>query len=229
MTVCFGVISIGQLYTKEFNELFRPSLVEYTAKYGYDLKVFTEPLDPAQKHTDAISFQKCLVPGMLADYEWVVVLDADVYIEKDAPPISDLFASLGDGVGVVDEICDCLDKPSEYYKKSGFDLETKITLNSGMLICSPAKHGGILKGVYDKYISKCVGHPLKFHYEQSCVGFELQNQNMFTLVPASWNFIHLHTSSEIPCYFRHVAGVRKNKKTILAVHLAKSLGGRRVN
>ena len=126
MRVCFGVISIGQLYTKEFNELFKPSLVAYTTKYGYDLKVFTETLDPSQKHPDTISFQKCLVPLALQDYDWVVILDADIYIEKDAPPISNMLHLLGDRIGMVDETCQFNTPGTEYYKMAGFDLETSI-------------------------------------------------------------------------------------------------------
>jgi hypothetical protein len=229
MKVCFGVISIGQLYTKEFNELFKPSLVEYTTKHGYDLKVFTEALDPAQKHPETISFQKCLVPGMLADYDWVVVLDADIYIEKDAPPISSLFHMLGDRIGAVDEACPFTDKGAEYYKKSGFVLETSIIVNSGMIICSPTKHSALLKDIYDKYISNCVGHPRKFHYEQSCIGYELQKNNMVCLVPKAWNYIYAYKLPG-PKYFMHFAGLGiSTRRQHLAIHLAKGLFRRWVN
>jgi hypothetical protein len=221
MKVCFGVISIGQLYTKEFNELFKPSLVAYTTKYGYDLKVFTETLDPEQTHPETISFQKCLVPGALSEYDWVVVLDADIYIEKDAIPISCLFEALGHRIGMVDETCQYTDKGTEYYKKSGFDLETNIVVNSGMMICSPSRHSVLLKGIYDKYISQCVGHPRKFHFEQSCIGYELQKQDMVCLVSRSWNYIYIYKLQE-PKYFVHFAGLGITiRRTYLAIHLAK--------
>jgi len=222
MRVCFGVISIGQLYTKEFNELFKPSLVAYTTKYGYDLKVFTETLDPSQKHPDTISFQKCLVPLALQDYDWVVILDADIYIEKDAPPISNMLHLLGDRIGMVDETCQFNTPGTEYYKMAGFDLETSIVVNSGMMICSPSKHGVLLKDIYDKYISGCVGHPRKFHYEQSCIGYELQNQDKVCLVPRAWNYIYVYQLPEKK-YFVHFAGYQSaGRRHYLAVHLAKS-------
>ena len=221
MRVCFGVISIGQLYTKEFNELFKPSLVAYTTKYGYDLKVFTETLDPAQTHPETVSFQKCLVPGALSEYDWVVVLDADIYIEKNAIQISSLFADLGDRIGMVDETCQYTDKPPEYYKKSGFELDTNIVPNTGMMICSPSRHSALLKNIYDKYISQCVGHPRKFHFEQSCIGYELQKQDKVCLVPRAWNYIYIYKLHE-PKYFVHFAGLGiSTRRTYLAVHLAK--------
>jgi glycosyltransferase involved in cell wall biosynthesis len=222
MRVCFGVVSIGQLYTKEFNELFKPSLVAYTTKYGYDLKVFTETLDPAQTHPETISFQKCLVPGALSEYDWVVVLDADIYIEKNAIQISTLFADLGDRIGMVDETCQYTDKPPEYYKKSGFELDTNIVPNTGMMICSPSKHSALLKSIYDNYISQCVGHPRKFHFEQSCIGYELQKQDMVCLVPRAWNYIYVYQLPENK-YFLHFASYNSHaKRLFLSIHIAKS-------
>jgi lipopolysaccharide biosynthesis glycosyltransferase len=222
LRVCFGVVSIGEDYTKEFNELFKPSLNAYTSKYGYDLKVFTEMLDPTQTHHDTISFQKCLVPAALPEYDWVVVLDADIYIEKSAPTMSNMFHLLGDRVGMVDEVCKYNPPGTEYYKMADFDLETNVVVNSGMMICSPSKHGAFLKDIYEKYIPRCVGHPRKFHYEQSCIGYELLKNDKVCLVPRAWNYIYVYQLPEKK-YFVHFAGYQPyGRRANLAVHLAKS-------
>jgi len=165
MKVCFGVICIGKPYIEEFERLFKPSLVEYTSKYGYDLKIFTDFLDSETKETSLISFQKALVPSheSLKDYDLVIVIDADIYITKNAPPIHQF--NLQGKIGIVNEIQQLSpqelaflqakigipDDPIEYYKKSGFDLQTNLYLNSGLLLCSP-KQGTFLKDVYYKYV-----------------------------------------------------------------------------
>jgi len=62
-----------------------------------------------------------------------------------------------------------------------------MELNTGVLVMQPAKHGEFLKSIYDKYILKSVNHRLQFNYEQSVIGYELQINNKFTLLPNTWN------------------------------------------
>jgi hypothetical protein len=40
--VCVGIVCIGENYLKEFEATFKPSVVAYCKKYGYDLKIFTD-------------------------------------------------------------------------------------------------------------------------------------------------------------------------------------------
>jgi len=46
-----------------------------------------------------------------------------------------------------------------------------------------------LKGIYDKYVRKSINHPKLFNYEQSAIGYELQVNNMFTVLPNTWNAV----------------------------------------
>jgi lipopolysaccharide biosynthesis glycosyltransferase len=239
MKVCFGVISIGRLYIEEFERLFKPSVSAYCAKYGYDLKIFTDFLDPAHKHADTISFQKCLVPSLLMEYDLVVVLDADIYIETNSPPIHSL--ELNDRIGIVNEVAQSTseaysymvgtgfaDLPNVYYKKAGIELETDKILNTGVMICNPRLHASYLKQIYEKYIQSSIGHPRGFHYEQACIGYELQKDNKFTVIPNTWNFIYIHSqitnSFAMNQFFIHFAGMRgSGRESALSRHSAKRI------
>lgn len=239
MKVCFGIISIGKTYLEEFEKLFKPSVSAYCQKYGYDLKIFTDFLDPKRKHPDTISFQKCLVPSLLQEYDLVVVFDADIYIHPLAPPIDVL--EIGDKIGIVNEVAQSTpenykklhdigfaDYASEYYLKAGLPLQTDRILNTGVMICKPTYHSKYLKEIYEKYVNKSIKHPRGFHYEQGCIGYELQKDEMFALIPNSWNFLHIHAqmtdiSSENQICL-HFAGMRgSHREVALARHTSKSL------
>lgn len=239
MKVCVGVISIGKSYLEEFERLFKPSVSAYCQKYGYDLKIFTDFLDPKRKHPDTISFQKCLVPFLLHDYDLVVVLDADIYVHPQAPPIDVL--AIGDKIGIVNEVeqsdpenykklheIGFADYASEYYLKVGLPLQTDRILNTGLMICKPMYHSKYLKEIYEKYVDKSIKHPRGFHYEQGCIGYELQKDEMFTLIPNSWNFIYVHAQiTNVPTtnqIFVHFAGLRgSQREAALARHTSKSV------
>lgn len=237
MKVCFGIISVGRTYLAEFERLFKPSVFAYCNKYGYDLKIFTDFLDPKRKQPDTISFQKCLVPDQLRDYDLVVVLDADIYIEDHAPAIHHL--KLKDKIGIVDEVAQSrsdkydhmvnigfADYGKPYYEKAGFELHTYSILNTGLMICSPAKHADYLKTIYERYVDKSIGHPRGFHYEQACIGYELQKDESYELISNLWNFIYIHTQmtrDPVHCYFLHFAGLRgSDRESALARHTFKS-------
>ena len=216
MRVCIGIICIGQTYLKDFEDTFKPSVVKYAQKYGYDLKIFTDFLDSEHKHPDSISFQKCLVPQLLAEYEIVVVMDADIWISESAPPIPNC-----EKIGIVNEASQFppdiysritfVSQPTEYYSLAGFDLLTDKILNTGFIVCRPTHHAKFLADVYAKYIDNSPNHPRRFHYEQACIGYELQSQSQFELISNQWNSIYIfYTSLHIPIsgvYGLHFAGL----------------------
>ena len=237
MKVCIGVISVGRTYLEEFERLFKPSVIAYCQKYGYDLKIFTDFLDPTRRQPDTISFQKCLVPDKLREYDLVVVLDADIYIEPHAPPIHTL--ELNDKIGIVNEVAQSTpegyqhmvnvgfaDNAKKYYNLVGFDLDTDKILNTGVMLCRPFAHAEFLKYIYEKYVDRSIGHPRGFHYEQACIGYELQTHKPYEIISNLWNFIYVHTQMThhpIQCYFLHFAGLRGSQRELaLARHTGKS-------
>lgn len=237
MKVCIGILSIGKTYLAEFERLFKPSVSAYCARHGYDLKVFSDFLDPIRKHPHTISFQKCLVPDQLREYDLVVVLDADIYIEPHAPPVHLL--DLNEKIGIVNEVAQSspeeyahmvnigfADYAKKYYERVGFNnLETTRILNTGVMVCNPAKHADYLKTIYETYVDASVGHPRGFHYEQGCIGYEMQKDNTFELIPNAWNFIYIHhrmTRQDIHCYFLHFAGLGgSSRESALTRHTFK--------
>jgi len=235
MTTCIGIVCIGESYLKEFEETFKPSVVKYTQRHGYDLQIFSDFLDETHKYNDCISFQKCLVPSALSKYDRVIVMDADIWMTDSAPQIP-----VCDKIGIVNEFTQVsvplytslwwTNLPEEYYKLSNFLLETNTLLNTGFMVCRPSAHASFLKNVYDKYIEKSIEHPRKFHYEQSCIGYELQTQNMFQPLPNAWNMIYaVNRIGGLPfprdVYGMHFAGV--NPVYIRRLELASYLATQR--
>ena len=237
MKVCIGILSIGRTYLAEFERLFKPSVSAYCARHGYDLKVFSDFLDPIRKHPHTVSFQKCLVPDQLREYDLVVVLDADIYIESHAPPIHLL--ELNEKIGIVDEVAQSTpegydhminigfaDRAKKYYGLVGLNnLETTRILNTGVMVCNPAKHADYLKTIYEAYVAGSINNPRGFHYEQACIGYKFQIDQTYTLLPNLWNFIYIHhqlTRQPVRCYFLHFAGLRgSERESALARHTFK--------
>lgn len=217
MRVCVGIICIGEKYLSEFESLFKPSVVKYCQKYGYDLKIFDSYLDPTHPHVDCISFQKCLVPDALKEYDRVMILDADIWINDTAPPIDTY--TLNGKIAIADEVAQvskivyttlaCSTDPIDYYKLAGFTIQTDSILNTGCMICDSSQ---FLKDVYWKYIDGAIGHPRRFHYEQACIGYELQMQKMYIPLTNMWNWLYVINSelrTNIPenVYGLHFAGI----------------------
>lgn len=221
MKVCIGIVCIGQKYIREFEKTFKPSVESYTKKHGYDLKIFTTFLDSEHTNPDYISFQKCLVPRELKAYDCVVVLDADIYIHDNAPPIHQL---LTDKIGIVNEVGQVspeqykalgfASQPTEYYNLAGFQLNTDKILNTGMILCNPALHADTLETIYNTHISKALGHPRHFHYEQGCIGYELQTRDIFSILPNVWNHIYVYDKVlgiKSNAFFVHFAGITQRE------------------
>ena len=136
MRVCIGIVCIGEHYLRSFETTFKPSVQKYASRHGYDLKIFSNFLS-SETDRACISFQKCLVPNQLRDYDCVVVMDADIYIHDNAPLIHTL---LTDKIGIVDEVAQVspgeyislgfASQPNEYYKLANFELNSNRILNS---------------------------------------------------------------------------------------------------
>ena len=239
MKVCVGIVCIGESYIQEFEETFKPSVVKYAQRHGYDLRIFTDFLDKEHTHHECISFQKCLVPAALSEYDTVIVMDADIWMTDSAPQIPTC-----EKIGIVDELTQVhmslynslwwTSSAEEYYKLGDVPIQTDKLLNTGFMICHPSSHASFLKDVYFKYIDKSVGHPRKFHYEQACIGYELQTQQMFQALPNAWNMIYAvnrigKISFPQDVYGMHFAGVnpvyirRLELKSYLSTQAPKSL------
>ena len=219
-------IAIGQQYLQQYNQIFRKSHEKYAKSHGYEFKVITDFIDDKYKHSKmSIFYQKMLVSDV--KYDYVIFIDSDVLININAPPIH-LSEEFGDNIGIVDEYSQPTNQSRlqiqhmmgwetsavDYYKLCGLDLNTKIVLNSGVLVIQPKKHKNFLESVYNKYLPLSINHTRGPHYEQTSLGYELQKTNKFKIMSNKWNAIwalHKFCGAQLDVFFKqnyfiHFAG-----------------------
>ena len=232
MKVLLVTIAIGEQYLKEYNKLFYESQHNYAKKHGYDFKVITDFLDKNINVLSSISFNKILVCNQewSNDYDFIIFIDADILININSPPIHN-HIDYGDSIGIVDEYSQPSKKrrlkiqkkmdweasASDYYKLCGLDIQTDMVLNTGVLVLQPRKHKDFLQSIYNKYIQQSITHHRGFHFEQSCIGYEIQKAQMYKVIDnkfnAIWGLIKMDNRKNIKLkkyfnkkYFIHFAG-----------------------
>jgi hypothetical protein len=165
----------------------------------------------------SLFYQKML--GSDTNYDFVIFIDSDILINISAPAIH-LSEGFGDNIGIVDEYSQPTPEirlkiqkmmgwepnAHEYYKLCGLHLDTKIVLNSGVLVIQPKKHKDILESVYNTYLPRSITHQRGPHYEQTSLGYELQTQHIYVLLNNRWNAIwglHKMTGANLEEFFRN--------------------------
>ena len=232
MKVLLVTIAIGEKYLLEYNNLFRESQINYALKHGYDFKVITEFLDEYIKKKSTISFNKLLLCNQewSNDYDFIVFIDADIIINVNSPPIHNCI-DYENCIGIIDEQT----QPSkerrlkiqkkvgwetnarDYYKLCGFDIQTDMILNTGVLVFQPKIHKDFLQNIYNKYVIQSITHYSGFHYEQSCIGYEIQQAKLYKILDnkfnAIWGLTKMDNIEKIDLmqyanenYFIHLAG-----------------------
>jgi hypothetical protein len=206
MKVILVTIAIGDKYIEEYKNLFYESQKNYALKHNYDFKVITDFLDKEEE--DKLICNICMNKFLLcsqpwsSDYDFIVYVDADILININSPPIHN-YIDYENYIGVVDEYSQPTKErrakvqskmgwvvtATEYYELSGFDIKTDICFNGGMQVLQPKIHREFLENVYDKYIKKSKNHHRGFHFEQSCLGYELQKANLYKLLDNKFNAI----------------------------------------
>ena len=204
MKVLLVTIAIGNKYLEEYMRLFYKSQRNYASKHGYDFKVITEFLDNTIKNRSTISFNKILVCNQewSNNYDFIIFIDADILININSPPIHN-YLDYGEKIGIIDEYSQpSLQKrlqiqtrmgwetsASEYYKLCGLDINTQMVFNSGVLVMQPKVHNQFLVNIYNKYVLQSVGHHRGFHFEQSCIGYEIQKANNYKVINNKFNSV----------------------------------------
>jgi hypothetical protein len=201
-------IAIGPQYVQLYNFFFRKSHENYAKKHNYDFKIITDFISSETKypikHNGLISFNKILVcsQDFSEKYDYIIFIDADIIINKNAPALHDYY-NWGDKIGIIDEYSQPTnelriklqklngweDSANKYYKLAGLDIETTKLLNTGVLVMQPKIHSVFLKSIYEKYAEIAVNHSRGFHFEQSCIGYELQKNNKALIIDNKWNAV----------------------------------------
>jgi hypothetical protein len=229
MRIALVTLAIGDKYLEIYNILFRPSQEAYAKRHGYEFRVVTEYLDEDLLHKSLISFQKALVFSQpwSKNYDFIIFVDADIYIRPDSPPIH-IFS--GDKIAIVNEFaqptkelrlalqarCGWETSGAAYYALCQMDLETDIVPNSGVILASPEIHGDYLRNIYEHYKELAIHHPRGFIYEQAAIGYCLVRDDMCICIPNEWNGLWMinkliNPDKELPefiseTYFTHLAG-----------------------
>lgn len=208
--VCLAIVCINDVYKKKYSKYFEKSHRQYCKKHGYDLRISYEYLNLRNepKRTDhgmAVVLNKMLVCSQewSFDYDYVIYVDADIFINIDAPPIHS-FMDYGDKIALVDECSQpdpALNKwirkrlnyesPTDYYNKK---FETNSIFNSGCMVLQPKKHWEFLEEVYLNAYEKIQTSRRGVHVEQIVLGtlFNKCKNNM--KLDNRFNFIHFYNS-----------------------------------
>jgi hypothetical protein len=204
MKVLLVTIAIGEKYLTEYRNLFYESQKNYALKNNYDFKVITDFLDTNIKNNRTISFNKILVCSQewSKDYNFIIFIDADILININSPSIHNCI-DYGDCIGIIDEYS----QPSkerrlkiqkkngwessatDYYKLCGLDIQTDMVFNSGVLVLQPKIHKDFLQNIYNKYVKQSISHYRGFHFEQSCIGYEIQKEKIYKVLDNKFNAI----------------------------------------
>lgn len=239
MKVLLTTIVIGEKYLREYETLFKESQSNYAKKHGYDFKVITEHLNKETADISTISFNKILVCGQQpesADYDYIIVVDADILINIHSPPIHTYMDKDTDKIGIIDEYSQPTPQirqkiqeymgwektAAEYYALCNLQIDTEKVLNTGVLVFQPKKHQKFLQYIYDTHVKNSIIYKMGYlkrgyHYEQACIGYEIQKHNLYKLLPnefnAIWSLIKIRYQNKYNIdqyfgqnYFIHFAG-----------------------
>lgn len=180
MKVAIIIFVIGENYIKKFNESFKSSVESYCQKYNYELIILSS-LIKNEEHMDKKKFywQRLLIPNKFKDYDFVVSLDSDIFINSNASPLP--FHEIPEGkVAAVNErkylgnyelreeiqIRMGWEKTGkEWYALSGENKEYNDHINGGLVIYQPKYHGDMFEQLYNNNISNY----MKYHQDDQSV------------------------------------------------------------
>jgi len=226
--VLLVAICIGDKYLQQYNQLFRKSHEIYAKKHGYDFQVLDNYIEPSYKYNKmSIYYQKFMVFENHEDYDFIIYVDSDIFINPGSPSLHD-FYDFKDKIGIADEYSQPTPEiriqiqkqmgwetsAKDYYNLCDFDLDTKQVLNSGVLVIQPILHKEFLENIYYEHLPNSMVHKRGPHYEQTSLGYELQTQNLNKTISNKWNAIwslHKMCGAKLDDFFKdnyfiHFAG-----------------------
>jgi len=167
MKVAIVILTVGDRYIRIFDYYFRSSVEKYCKKYNYDLFVLKELIkNENNMDNKKILWQKLLIPEKYSDYDYVISMDADIYVSDNAPELP-LKEIPEDKVAGSNErkyfgnyewreqiqIKNGWEKTGkDWYKLSGEDRNYNDHLNTGFIIYQPKYHAKLIKKLYDDNI-----------------------------------------------------------------------------
>ena len=167
MRVAIVIFCIGERYINIFNIKFREGLEAYCKKWGYVLIIRSDLI----RHEPNLSrkkffWQRFLIPDAYRNYDFVISMDSDIYVNLNAPPFPLDSIPVGK-IAVVNERkymenyewrekvqrnqgwTDITGK--DWYALSGEHKTYNDHINGGLVIYQPAKHADLMLQLYNEY------------------------------------------------------------------------------
>lgn len=199
MKVAVVVFTIGTRHVLSFNNIFRSNLEKYCSKHGYDLKVRTTLIkEEPDMNRKKFFWQRLLVANEYRDYDFVISLDSDIYVNPNAPelPLKDI----PDGkIGAVNERKymgnydwrEIIQKKNkweitgiDWYALSGEKKNYNDHINGGLVIYQPKYHANLFSKLYDDNIANY----MKYNQDdQSFLSSYLIDNNMIWWLDERFN------------------------------------------
>jgi lipopolysaccharide biosynthesis glycosyltransferase len=169
----------GKNYIDSFNSIFRENLQEYSNRNGYDLIVLEEPFTEDAGVGKKFFWQRLLIPDAFKEYDYVVSMDSDIYVNLDSPAIP--FDEIPEGkIAAVNERkyfgnyewreriqakYGWEKTGKDWYSLSGFDRDFNDHINGGLVIYQPKHHAKMFKDLYENNI----GEFYKYHQDDQSI------------------------------------------------------------
>jgi lipopolysaccharide biosynthesis glycosyltransferase len=193
-TVAIVIFVIGQEYQERFDSIFKPNLSLYCKKYGYELIVLNKVLkEEPNMNKKTFYWQRMLIPSYFSQYDYVVSMDADIYVNPNSPPLP--LDEIPEGmVAAVNErkyfnnyewrekvqIKNGWERTGkDWYALSGENKPYHDHINAGFIIYQPYYHAEPIKDLYENNIHNY----MKYHQDDQSIlsSFLIDNNIIYWL------------------------------------------------
>jgi len=178
--VAIVIFVIGDHYINSFNNIFRKNIEIYCKKYNYDFIIINKLIRyeeniPKKK----FYWQRMLLPNEFKEYDFLISMDSDIYINPNSPPLP--LDEIPPGkVAAVNErkyfgnyewretiqIKSGWEKTGkEWHALSGEIKDYNDHINGGLVIYQPKYHAECFKELYEKNIDNY----LKYHQDDQSI------------------------------------------------------------
>lgn len=200
--VCLVTFILNKEEDSIHQQYFKQSQENYAKKYDYDYKIIRTYLLDEKSDKTLLTLNKiCICNEQWADqYDYLICVNNNIIININAPQIFSKI-NIGNKIGCVSQ-----NQPTqiaresvqryngyeitakEYYKlKSNHHLDTDFVINTGVLVIQPKIHKEFLNNIFEKYKTLQTTSVHGDHFTQSVIGYELQTNEKYTLIPMKWN------------------------------------------
>jgi hypothetical protein len=197
--IAIVIFIIGDEYRKTFESIFKPNIENYCKKYGYDLHILDklireEPNIPRKK----FFWQRLLVPSQYMEYDYVVSMDSDIFINKHAPPLPIEEIPIGKVAAVnerkyfnnyewrqyIQVKYGWEPTGQHWHALSGYDRPYDDHINCGMIIYQPKYHAEPITKLYEDNIDNYMNF---YQDDQSVLSVFLIDNDMIHWLDERYN------------------------------------------